>query len=220
MPSKPRLIVVDDHRLLVEALREMLGPHFEIVGTAYAGDELLAMLPTTPADCMLLDLSLPGRSGLELLGDIRRLQPGIQVVVLTMHVDRVLADAAFAAGASGFVPKDSGMAEVALALHEALAGRRYLSDRVPKVTHRLGPEAKHLALSRLTPRQQEILGLLAEGMSSAQIGMHLGLSTSAITFHRQRIRKLLGLASEWELVRYAILVSLAQDERTEGRGAG
>lgn len=213
---RSRLILVDDHRLLVEALRSMLSRRFEVVGAAYAGDELLRLLASTPADCVLLDLSLPGRSGLDLLPDIRRLQPDVRVVILTMHVDRVLAQAAFAAGALGFVPKDSGMGELETAITEALAGRRYLSARVPKVTHRVGPGAKHLALATLTPRQQEILGFLAEGKSSAEIGSALGLTTSAITFHRSRIRKLLGLESEWELVRYAILVSLAGDEEAEG----
>jgi len=211
-PHRPRLVLADDHRLLVEALREMLSRHFEVVGAAYAGDELLTLLRSTPADCLLLDLSLPGRSGIDLLPDIRALRPDLRVVVLTMHVDRILAEAAFAGGALGFVPKDSGMDEVETALTEALAGRRYLSPRVPKITHRVGMDAVHLAISRLTPRQQEILGYLADGLSSHEIGERIGLSANSITFHRGRLRKVLGLASEFELVRYAILMRLAASE--------
>lgn len=209
MKARPRLILADDHRLLVQGLEQMLGRRFEIVAVAYAGDELLEVLRRAPADALVLDLSLPGRSGLDLLPDIRRLQPGLRVLVLTMHVDRVLAEAALAAGATGFVPKDSSMEEVELALQEVLAGRRYLSPRVPKASHRVGLDAMHASLARLTPRQQTILKLLGQGKTSAEIGAQLGISENTITFHRVRIRKVLGLSSEWELVRHAILVHLA-----------
>jgi DNA-binding NarL/FixJ family response regulator len=216
--QRPRLVIADDHLLLVQGLQKMLGMRFHIVGVAYAGDELLSLLRSTPADCLLLDLSFPGRSGLDILPEIQSLQPDLKIVVLTMHVDRVLAEAALAAGALGFVPKDSGMEEVEKALTEALAGRRYLSPRVPKFTHGVGLDATHLSLSRLTPRQQEILRLLGQGKSSAEIGDSLGLSENTITFHRARIRKLLGLSSEWEMARFAILLHLAaaEDENPQG----
>lgn len=216
--AKRRLVIADDHRLVVQGLQQMLGKTFKIVGVAYAGDELLDLLKTTQADCLLLDLSFPGRSGLDILPDIRALQPDLRIVILTMHVDRILAEAAFAAGALGFVPKDSGMEEVETALKEVLAGRRYLSPRVPKMTHRVGLGAMHLSLSHLTPRQQEILDLIGQGKTSAEIGAHLGLSENTITFHRGRVRKLLALATEWELVRFGILVHLAAREDTTPPG--
>jgi len=207
--ERPRLVIADDHRLMVEGLQQMLRPRFEVVGVAYAGDALLDLLHRTEADCLLLDLSLPGRNGLEILPDIRKLQPALRVVVLTMHVDRILAEAALAAGAMGFVPKDSAVEELERALGEVLAGRRYLSPRVPKLSHRVGLDAMHASLSRLTPRQQQILALLGQGRTSAEIAAQLGLSENTITFHRQRIRKMLGLSSEWELIHFAILVHLA-----------
>jgi two-component system invasion response regulator UvrY len=202
-------VIADDHRLLVQGLQQMLGRQFEIVGVAYAGDELLELLRDTSPDCLLLDLSLPGRSGLDLLPEIRASRPELKVLVLTMHVDRILAEAALAAGANGFLPKDSGMEELQKALEEVLAGRRYLSPRVPKFSRRVGLEAIHASLSRLSPRQQTILSLLGQGKTSAEIAETLGLSEATITFHRARIRKVLGLSSEWELVRHAILVYLA-----------
>ncbi len=213
---RPRLILADDHRLLVQGLKEMLGARYEIAGVAYDGEALLALLKTTPADCLLLDLSFPGRSGIEILPEVRRIQPDLKVLVLTMHVDRILAEASLASGALGFVPKDSGMEELETALTTVLAGRRFLSPRVPKTSHRMGLDAAHLSLSRLTPRQQEILRLLGEGRSSAEIGERFGLSTSAITWHRAHIRKALGLTSEWELARFAILVHLATGEEEAG----
>lgn len=204
---------MDDHRLVVQGLQQMLARRYDVVGVAYAGDELLQLLRRTPADVVLLDLSLPGRGGLELLPEILALRPGIRVLVVTMYVDRILADAAFAAGASGFVPKDAAMEELERALESVLAGERFLSERVPKASRRLGPDAMHASLARLTPRQQSILRLIGKGRTSAEIAEKLGLTESTITFHRQRIRRLLGLASEWELVRHAILVEVASQEK-------
>ena len=207
--ARPRLVIADDHRVVVQGLQQLLGGRFDIVAVAYAGDELLKLLETTPSDALLLDLSLPGRSGLDILPEIRALQPELKVLVLTMHADRVLAEASVAAGALGFVPKDAGMDELELALQQVLAGRRYVSPRVPKSSHRVALGAMHASLARLTERQQTILRLLGQGHSSAEIGEKLGLSENTITFHRRRIRAILGLASEWELMRQAILVHLA-----------
>ena len=124
---------------------------------------------------------LPGRSGIDLLPDIRRAQPDLKILVVTMHVDRILAEPALAAGAMGFVPKDSGMDEVETGLREVLAGRRCLSPRVPKHSSRVGPDAMHASLARLTPRQQTILRLLGQGKASADIGAKLGLSENTIS---------------------------------------
>lgn len=211
--TRPRLVIVDDHRLVVQGLQQMLARRYDVVGVAYAGDELLELLRHTAADGLLLDLSLPGRGGLELLPEILALQPGLRVLVLTMHVDRILADAALAAGATGFVPKDAGVEELERALQSVLAGKRFVSKRVPRTSHRLGPDAVHASLARLTPRQQSILRLIGKGKTSGEIAAKLGLTESTITFHRQRIRRLLGLASEWELVRHAILVEVASREK-------
>ena len=207
--ERPRLVIADDHRMVVQGLEQMLGKRFDIVGVAYAGDELIGLLRETPADALLLDLSLPGRSGLDLLPDVRALQPDLKVLVLTMHADRVLAEASLAAGALGFLPKDAGLEELELALSHVLAGRRYISPRVPKSSHRVALDALHASLARLTERQQTILKMLGRGMTSGEIGDELGLSESTITFHRKRIRTILGLSSEWELTRQAILVHLA-----------
>ena len=206
---RERLVIADDHRMVVQGLQQMLGERYEIAAVAYAGDELLKVLKQTPADGLLLDLSLPGRNGLDILPEVRELQPDLKVLVLTMHADRVMAEASLAAGALGFVPKDAGVEELKLALSQVLAGRRYVSPRVPKSSHRVALDALHASLARLTDRQQAILRLLGQGKTSAEIGEELGISENTITFHRRRIRALLGLASEWELTRQAILISLA-----------
>lgn len=219
--DRPRLLIADDHRLLVQGLQELLGRHFDVAGVAYDGDGLLELLRTTAADALILDLSLPGRSGIDLLPDIRRAKPDLRILVLTMHADRILAEAVLAGGALGFVPKDAGMEEVEKGLGEVLAGRRYVSPRVPKHSGRVALDAMHASLAKLTPRQQRILKLVGEGKTSAEIGERLGVSEATITFHRHNIRKALGLSSEWALLRHALLVHLAasadEDPPAEGR---
>jgi DNA-binding NarL/FixJ family response regulator len=204
------LILADDHVLFVEGLQRMLEPRYEVTGVVYSGDELLAMLPSARADCLLLDLSLPGRSGLDLLPAVRELQPELRILIVTMHLDRVLAEASLAGGAQGFVPKDSGIEELEVAIDEVLAGRRYVSPHVPKLTHRVSLGAKHLGFARLTPRQQEIVRLIGLGKTTAEIAALLGLSPSTVTFHRHNIRTTLGIDSEWGLIRYAVLVQAGE----------
>lgn len=220
MKSKPRLILADDHHLLVEGLKGMLSHHFDIVGVAHSGYQLLALLRTQDADCLLLDLSMPDRNGLELIPDIRAARPGLRILIVTMHLDRVLADAVLRAGANGFIPKDSGHDELETAINTVLAGKRYLSPRVPAITFRAGLAAEHPALTTLTPRQIDILKLIAEGKSSADIGAALGVSANTITFHRANLRKKLGVDSEWGLIRLAILLQVGDTPPPDDDGAG
>lgn len=208
--ARARLILADDHHLLVEALRAMLAKSFSVVGVAHEGDALLALLKKTDADCLLLDLGMPGRNGLELLPDIRSLRPELKVLVVTMHLDRSLADAALQAGAHGFMPKDSGLEELETAIHEVLAGHRYLSPRVPPITNRMSLGAAHLGLAQLTPRQHEILSMIGDGKTTAEIAEALGLSARTVGFHRTNIRKALGIDSEAGLTRWAVLFRLGE----------
>jgi DNA-binding NarL/FixJ family response regulator len=204
----PRLILADDHTMVVEGMKGMLRPSYAIAGVAHSGTELLAVLATTEAECLLLDLAMPGRNGLDLMPDIRALRPELKVLIVTMHLDRVLAEAVLHAGAHGFVPKDSGIEELREAIRTVLAGERYVSPRVPRISNKVGLGAMHAGLARLTPRQQQIVRLLGEGKTSIEIGRALGLTESTIVFHRKGIRKTLGISNEWELNRFAILVTI------------
>ncbi len=217
MSGRARLFIADDHPMLVEALRTLLEPHFDIAGTAHSGDALLAALPAARADALLLDLNMPGRSGLDLLPDLVRGHPDLRILVVTMYVDRVLADASLLAGAHGFVPKDSHVDELVVALNEVLAGRRYVSPNVPRQSNRVSLGARHLGLARLTPRQQDIVRMIGAGRTTAEIADALGVSVHTVSFHRKNIRRVLGIDSDWGLVRYAILVSVGDDEEQEQR---
>lgn len=209
---KPRLFLVDDHQLLLEGLRLALQDEYEIVGEALTGagivEECRALLP----DAVLLDLSLPDRSGLEVIADLHAELPDIKILVVTMHADRIMADASLQSGARGFVPKDAGIPELKVAISRVLDGERFVSDLVPKKSRRFAPGDAALGLSRLTPRQREIVRLLGEGKSSADIAALVHLKPETITFHRGRIRQILGIDSEWGLVRYALLVRMSEEE--------
>lgn len=209
---RARVFIADDHPMLVEALSTLLAPHFDVVGVAHSGDALLAALPASPADALLLDLNMPGRSGLDLLPDLVARHPSLKILVVTMYVDRVLADAALLAGAHGFVPKDSKVDELVVALNEVLAGRKYVSPNVPRQSNRVSMGAQHLGLARLTPRQQDIVRMIGAGKSTSDIADALGLSVHTVSFHRKNIRRVLGIESDWGLVRYAILVSVADGD--------
>ncbi len=217
MSHRARIFIADDHPMLVEALRTLLEPHFDIAGTANSGDAILAALPAARPDALLLDLNMPGRSGLDLLPVLVRGFPALRILVVTMYVDRVLAEASLLAGAHGFVPKDSHVDELVVALNEVLAGRRYVSPNVPRQSNRVSMGARHLGLARLTPRQQDIVRMIGAGKTTAEIADALGLSAHTVSFHRKNIRRVLGIDSDWGLVRYAILVSVGDEEQQEGR---
>lgn len=204
--ARPRVIIADDHKMIVAGFRSLLEREYEIAGVAHTGDGLLHLVSECSADCLLLDLLMPGRNGLELIPTIRKLRPEMRILVVTMLLDRVMAEAAFSAGASGFVAKDSGVEELRAALSAVLGGGMYMSPRVPKTSHRVGLTARHLGLHRLTPRQEEIVLLLGEGRSEAEVARLLGLRQSTITFHKHNLMRVLGIVTDSALTQYAVLV--------------
>ncbi len=203
-----RLLIADDHALVVEGLRRLLEPAHRVVGVARDGADTLRLVATEAADCLLLDLSMPGGNGLDLIGPIRERAPRLKIVIVTMFVDKVLAEAALQAGADGFGPKDGGSDGLQTGIIGVMAGRRYVARTALK-RGRPGPEDQGLGLSQLTPRQREIVHLVGEGKSNAEIADSLGLTEKTITFHRTNIRRALGIANEWGLVRYAMLARLS-----------
>lgn len=203
--TRLRLILVDDHRMIVRGVTSLLERDFEVVAVAHGGDELLRLLPDHPADCVLLDLGMPGRNGYQLIPQIRRLQPDLRILIVTMHVDRVMADACLSAGASGFIPKDATAEELRFAIREVGGGRRYVSPRVPKSSHRVGLKACYAGLHRLTARQQRIMLLFGEGLSGIGISNVLAIGPSTVTFHKQNIMRDMGFETEADLLRYAVL---------------
>jgi two-component system, NarL family, nitrate/nitrite response regulator NarL len=212
-PRRPRLYLVDDHQLLLQGLELALQDRYDIVGSTTAGAGVLDACRELKPDAVLLDLSLPDRSGLEIIADLRAELPAIKIVVVTMHADRVMADASLQTGAHGFLPKDAGVPELTSAINRVLAGYRVISDRIPKtITTRSSVADAALGLAQLTPRQRKIVHLIGEGQRTADIAAVLGCSAATVSFHRMSIRKALGLQSEFELLRYSLLVRLSEQE--------
>jgi DNA-binding NarL/FixJ family response regulator len=208
MLSRPRLLLVDDHALMAEGLRAMLEPEHEVVGVIGNGKEVLAGVEVHRPDVVLLDLSLPGRGGLEITAELRKRHPEVRVLIVTMHADRIYADEAIKNGASGYVLKLARAEELRHAIAEALKGHQYVTPLLsePGLQHgeQLRPRGlQESALEALTERQREVLRLIATGATTHAIADQLGVSTRSVEFHRARIKRVLGLRSTAALVRYA-----------------
>jgi DNA-binding NarL/FixJ family response regulator len=210
--ERARLVLVDDHGLMLEGLRAALQDTYDIVALVGSGAEGVRAVRKHHPDLVLLDLSLPDQSGLEVIQELHGIAARVKILVVTMHRDRVLADAALQSGAQGFVPKDADVAELRHAVSEVLAGNNYVSPLVPQRLSYRSTDKLQFALSQLTPTQQRIIRLIGEGRSSASIARRLHLTKATITFHRVRIRQTLGLKDEWALLRHAILIRLSEAE--------
>ena len=209
------LAIADDHELVARGLATLLAPHHDIVGITHSGAELLGLLSKQPVDCVLLDLSMPRQSGLDVLPELRKRCPRLKILVLTMHVDRELVEVTRTLGADGYLPKDAALPELLGAVDAVMRGEQYVSPLIPKYTERTSLQALHPALCSLTPQQQRILMLLGEGLSSAAIGKAVGLSESTITFHRANLRRKLGIETELGLYRFAMLMRTMVPEGSE-----
>lgn len=201
-----RLMLVDDHRMVVEALRRHLMRSYDIVSIAYDGAQAIRHVQRERFDAIVLDLHLPKPSGLELIGSLKRAAPSVRIVVVTMHNAKPIAAACVRSGAEGFVPKEAPLDELEAALRAVLSGRTYLSPAIHRTEHQTGLAASHPALARLTRRQEQLLSLIGDGLSGVEISLAIGLSASTVTFHKQNLMKALGIAADSELVRFAVLV--------------
>ena len=220
--TRARLVIVEDHPLVAQGLKALLDPEHDVVAIVHDPTKAVSVLRRSTPDVIILDLSMPRRNGMELLPELRATFPDVRILVVTMHVDRSVADMAIGAGADGFVPKESTARELRAAIGAIRGGDKYISPRVPKRTYREASVGGDPTLDRLTPRQLQILRLLGEGKSGAEIAEALHLSARTIEFHRAGIRKVLGIANEWGLVRYAIVAGLAArgDKPPESATAG
>ena len=213
--NKPRLLLADDHTILVEGLKALLAPEFDIVATAGDGRAVLEAAKAHQPDLILLDISMPGLNGIEAARRLKKSNPDAKLIILTMHGDLSFVSAAFDAGASGYVLKQSAATELVTALHEVDSGQRYVSSLIQK---RLGTEIpaflrrpKGLSAD-LTSRHREVLQLVAEGRVRKEIAQILGVSVKTVEFHKQNITEKLGIHTDAELTAYAIRHGIASAE--------
>ena len=213
--KKPRLLLADDHTILLEGLKALLAPEFDVVATASHGRAVLEAAQKVQPDLILLDISMPGLNGIETARRLRQSNPRARLIMLTMHADLSFVRASFEAGVSGYVLKQSAATELLTALHEAGKGRRYIS---PLIQKRLGTEMPDFLrrpkkrTGDLTPRQREVLQLLAEGRVRKEIAQILGTSVKTVEYHRQRITEKLGIHTSAELTAYAIRHGIVSPE--------
>jgi DNA-binding NarL/FixJ family response regulator len=204
--TRTRVLLADDHQLLREAFTRLLEPDCEVVGAVADGRALLAAAPALRPDVVLLDVSMPLLNGLDAAAHLRRSMPEVKVIILTMNEDPEVAAAAFRAGASGYLLKNSAASELLLAIREVRNGRSYITPLatrglVDTLLHPPGPPARPAELS---PRQREVLQLLAEGHTMKEIARQLKITPRTVAFHKYGMMELLGVESNAELVQYAV----------------
>jgi DNA-binding NarL/FixJ family response regulator len=209
--------MADDHALVRAGIRALLEslPAIEVVGETGDGLEAVELVRRNPPDVILLDVTLPGLNGLEAAARIARLGVPTRVLMISMHASPEYAARAFAAGAMGYLNKDAAFDELSEAIEEVCAGRRYLcraidADVVQQQEQRVG---KGIAgLDALTPRQRQILQLIAEGQGTRQIAERLFLSVKTVETHRAQIMQRLDIRDVPGLVRFAIRNGLLPPE--------
>lgn len=205
-----RLILADDHLLFRAGLKSMLekSSDLEIVGEAVDGHATLQLAERLTPDIILLDISMPGLNGLEALRRLSETQPGIRVIILSMHSDRRYVTESIKAGAKGYVLKDSTVEELVTAIRTIMRGEVYLSSRIAKVLVSdyvsLTAATEATSDSSLTTREREVLQLVAEGYSTKDVASRLCISIKTVETHRKRIMDKLDIHSVAELTRYAI----------------
>jgi DNA-binding NarL/FixJ family response regulator len=202
--TKPRVLLADDHRMVAEGLKGLLVEEFELVGIVEDGRALVAAARKLRPDVIVADISMPQMNGLDALAHLKRDNPAVRVVFLTMHRDAAYARRALEAGASGFVLKHSAPAELVLAVRAALQGRTFITPDLAAEVLRTPNEKDTNPLAALTPRQREILQFLAEGKSAKEIAAELGLSARTVEFHKYTLMDALGMENSAELIRFAV----------------
>jgi DNA-binding NarL/FixJ family response regulator len=202
-----RILIVDDHEIVRRGLRQVLAEAFPDASfdEADSSETALAAIASAPRDLVLLDVNIPGRSGLEVLEDARRLRPGMPVLVVSAFPEEEFAVRCIRLGAAGYLTKNAASAELVAAARKALAGGKYVTARLAeRLMDVLGGEAQPAPHEALSSRELQVLRLVACGRSTKEIAAELHLSEKTIATYRARISEKLGISTAVELTRYAL----------------
>ena len=209
LPVKARILIVDDHVIVRQGIAQLVNRELDLDVCAEAGDadSAIAVLRDTQVDLAIVDISLPGTSGIELVKLMRDAQPQLPVLVMSMHDEALYSDRAFRAGAKGYVMKQEATEKLLAAIRKILNGGVYVSDRMQTVMVQRflnsGVDETVSFIDNLTDREFEILRMIGQGLTVAEIADKLGRSAKTVEAHRANLREKLGLKRAAELARFA-----------------
>ncbi len=202
-----RILLVDDHPVVRQGIKQVLSGAFHpaLVGEAANAEEGMNEIRGNDWDVMVLDLTLPGASGLDLLKDLRRERPTLPVLVLSMHPPDQFARRAISAGASGYLTKDSAPTELVKAVSEVIAGRRYLNPAViEELVMNQQPDREQRPHEVLSDREYQVLRMIASGLTVSQVALRLSLSVKTVSTYRARVLEKMNMKTTAELMHYGI----------------
>lgn len=202
-----RIAVADDHAIVREGFKQILSdcPDIQVAGEAKNGKDMLELLRRDSFDAVVLDISLPDRSGLDVLKEIRKTHPSLPVLILTMHAEEQYALRVFKAGASGYLTKESAPEQLVNAVQKVASGGKYISPQLAeKLVGDLGSDSLRPPHETLSDREFQVLCFLASGKTAGQIAAELDLSVKTVSTYRTRILEKMRLNNNAELIHYAI----------------
>ena len=209
-PDKKRILIVDDHPMMRQGLVQLIGvePDLVVCGEAENAGSALDAVGTLKPDLVLADISLPGKNGLELIKDFQAIQPGLPVLVISMHDESLYAERVLRAGGRGYIMKQEGGKKLMQAMRQVLEGKVYVSEKISaEILDTLSgrrPGAEGSPMEKLTDRELEIFQLIGQGKGTRDIAQTLHLSVKTVDVHRANIKTKLTLNSASELIRYAV----------------
>ncbi len=219
--ARHRIVLVDDHPVVIAGYQLMLNaqPDLEVCATATNGAEALQAVEREHPDLVVTDLTMPGRSGIELVADLVVLHPGLKVIVCSMHDESLYAERALQAGARGYINKDSPGPVMLAAIRRVLEGGTYLSESFTAGAQHTfdsaSPKGSNPALQKLSDREFEIFRLFGEGRTAKEIGAHFDLGPKAVAGHRDHIKEKLEFSTSAEMIRQAVNWVATQKKKKE-----
>ena len=202
-----KILVVDDHPIVRQGVKQIIAEtsDMEVAGEASDGDEALNHVKQNSYDIVILDISMPGKSGLETIKEIKEIKPDLPILILTMHPEKQFAVRLLQTGASGYLTKDKAPSELINALSQITQGKKYVSsDLISRLADYLNPDQGLLPHESLSRRESQIMKMIAAGKTITEIAQELCLSVKTISTHRTNILKKMNMKKNVELVHYAI----------------
>jgi DNA-binding NarL/FixJ family response regulator len=203
---RPRVLLADDHEILVDGLKSVLEPHYEVVGAVLDGRALLEAAAKLQPDIIVLDIAMPELNGLDAARQLKHTMPRVKLIFLTVNKDPYIVQETFRAGASAFLLKQAAALELTDAIEQVLKGGTYVTPRIAEgltnISLRAPKDREHAP--EPTPRQREVIQLLAEGRSMKEVANALNITPRTVAEHKYKVMELLQVKTNAELVQYAI----------------